>query len=196
MKQSFAVHIGRRIGGIVALLWLSVSLGLAQVPPPPPTVAAGGPNQNPHNKTKRWQFGGNFALLFGDPIMVDASPTVAYNLSRKFRLGVGANYRYNRFRQNDSITSHYGGNGFVQFQPLDWFFVSGEYEALNVPNPEANQEGTPARVWQASPLLGAGLRFRLLRLLRINVSLLRDFNYQPGVTPFPSPWRFRMGFSF
>ncbi|OJJ16055.1 hypothetical protein BKI52_35385 [marine bacterium AO1-C] len=193
MKRNFSA----RIWGVLALLWLSVSLGLAQVPPPP-TVTTGGPNQNPHNKIKRWQFGGNFALLFGDPIVVDASPTVAYNLSRKFRMGVGANYRYHRFRQNDSITMNYGGNGFVQFQPIDWFFVSGEYEALNVPNPEATsgKEGISPRVWQASPLLGAGLRFRLLRLLRINVSLLRDFNYQPGVSTFPSPWRFRMGFSF
>ena len=183
--------------GVLALLWLSANLGLAQVMPPPPSVSSGGPNHNPNNKSKRWQFGGNFALLFGDPIVVDASPTVAYNLSRKFRVGVGANYRYNRFRKTDSATTNYGGNGFVQFQPVEWFFVSGEYEALSVPKPEAASglEDTPARIWQKSPLLGAGLRFRLLRLLRINVSLLRDFNYQPGLSPYPSPWRFRMGFS-
>ncbi|EAY23830.1 hypothetical protein M23134_07083 [Microscilla marina ATCC 23134] len=67
-----------------------------------------------------------------------------------------------------------------------------------MPNPAlltANSEGTPTRVWQQSPLLGAGIRLRVLRLLQINVSLLRDFNYRPGTSPYPSPWRFRLGFS-
>ncbi|EAY23815.1 hypothetical protein M23134_07082, partial [Microscilla marina ATCC 23134] len=43
-------------------LWLGVCLwamaASAQVPPPP-KVAGGKPSQNPHNKIKRWQLGGN-----------------------------------------------------------------------------------------------------------------------------------------
>lgn len=175
-------------------MWLFITIAAHAQVPPSPTVTGGNPGQNPHNKAKRWQWGGNFSVLLNDPLLVDASPTLAYNLSRKFRVGVGANYRYSFFKTNDSSTQVYGGNAFMQFQPIPWFFMSGEYEVLNVANPEAG-ENTPARIWQQSPLLGAGIRFRLLRLLHINVSLMRDFNYQKGISPYPSPWRFRMGFS-
>lgn len=187
----------KRLIGLLSLLLLLTWVVQAQVPPPP-NVSSGKPNSNPHNKLKRWQWGGNLGVLLGNPLLLDASPTVAYNLSHKFRVGVGANYRYSLFKKTDSVTQVYGGNAFVQFQPIDWFFISGEYEGLNVPNPEQAKSidaNPPSRIWQQSPLLGAGIRFRLLRLLQVNVSLLRDFNYQKGVSPYPGPWRFRMGFS-
>lgn len=182
---------------LVAILCLWAMAASAQVPSTP-KVSGGKPNTNPHNKIKRWQWGGNVALLLGNPVLADVSPTLAYNLSRQFRIGAGVNYRYSFFKKNDSTTQVYGANAFVQFQPVPWFFVSGEYEGLNVPNPAlaANgQENVPSRIWQQSPLLGGGIRFRLLRLLYVNVVLLRDFNYQKGISPYPSPWRFRMGFS-
>ena len=181
----------------VLFFCLLLSMSLSGQVPPPPTVSSGGGTQNPHNKIKRWQFGGNLSLFLGDPLLLDVSPTVAYNISQKFRTGVGANYRYSVFKTKDSTTQVLGANTFIHFQPLPWFFVIGEYEGVNVPNPAwaSGPESAPKRIWQLSPLLGAGLRVRLLRLLQLNISLLRDFNYQPGISPYPNPWRFRMGFS-
>ncbi|OJJ23400.1 hypothetical protein BKI52_03305 [marine bacterium AO1-C] len=188
----------QRISITLWLVLVGLSIGYAQVPPAP-TVTGGNKGQNPHNKIKRWRFGGNFSLLLGDPLLIDASPNISYNLNHKVRIGLGANYRYSFFKRNDSITQVYGGHAFGQFQPLEWLFFMGEFESLNVANaatiPTHNSESVAQRVWQFSPLLGAGIRLRLLRLLEVNVSLMRDFNYRPNISPYPSPWRFRLGFS-
>ncbi|OJJ14302.1 hypothetical protein BKI52_43255 [marine bacterium AO1-C] len=199
-KVTYALSILKRDTSLLRHpLWLTcylVSLvaGYAQVPPP--TVTGGNSGQNPHNRVKPWRFGGNVSVLLGDPLLIDASPSVTYNPQRKIRLGLGVNYRYSLFKKTDSITQVYGGRVFGQYQPLNWFFVSGELEGLNVPNTITGQtEIAQNRIWQFSPLLGAGIRLRLLRLLEVNIALMRDFNYRKGISPYPSPWRFRFGFS-
>ena len=185
---------------VITLIWSGVLIGFsvihAQVPPP--SVAGGSVGQNPHNKIKPWRFGGNLSALLGNPQVIDASPQVTYQLHRKIRLGLGANYRYSLFKSTDSVAQVYGGHVLAQYQPLGWFFVSGELEALNITNSPRNRgpgDTRPDRVWQFSPLLGVNIRLRLLHLVEVNVGLMRDFNYQSNLSPYPSAWRFRFGFS-
>lgn len=178
--------------------WILISLSFGYTQVSPPLVTGGKTTQNPHNKINRWRLGGNLSVLLGDPLLIGASPNISYQFHRKIRLGLGANYRYSFFKSTDSATQIYGGQAFGQYQPLEWFFIQGELEGANVANPHlksGQSDATSHRIWQFSPLLGAGIRLRLLRLLEVNLSLMRDFNYQPKISPYPGPWRFRLGFS-
>ena len=76
--------------------------------------------------------GGSLGASLGSVIFVDLSPSVAYQVSGTFRVGVGSTYRYinNRIDFQEYKANIYGGRIFAQQDLLLGIFAHAEYEFL------------------------------------------------------------------
>ena len=140
--------------------------------------------------------GGNFGMQF-KPFSLDLSPTLGYKISKNLLVGVGASYVFTRSKEGEAMfnRSIYSGRLYIQPSLVGGFFATAEYEAMNVPYTAEESQGTQ-RIWLHNPQLGAGFSYPLGKLLKLNMTVLYNLNYQKDYSPLPSPWRFRLGFSF
>lgn len=142
--------------------------------------------QEAKEKTKApWKdkvsIGGNLGLQFGNPTLIDVSPTLGYRVNEKFMPGIGATYIYNSWRDfdgNRSQISVYGGRLFARYTVIQNLFVHGEYELLNFPLFADNTD----RQWVPALLVGGGYSQRLGERSSINVMILWNV-LQDGTRP-------------
>ena len=143
--------------------------------------------------TERLVPGGSFGLSFGNPWYVNLAPNLGYQFSE--RLVGGAGLTYSAFGGTAAGRSYrferYGGSVFSRFRLFDAIFANAELELLNVPN---EMSFTAERVWLVNPLLGLSYIMPLGKRGGIQASLLYNLNYQPNLSPYPSPLIWRIGF--
>lgn len=157
---------------------------------------------------RRWVFGGNFWLQFGNPTLVDISPTIGYKLTKNFIAGVGVGYLYARSQLNsrfgrsiDIQNQIYSGRTYLQyiintekiFGEGNRLFLYSEYEILRSDfyNRTTDQQET---VWIQRPLIGGGLQQKL-GVVYVNLMVLYNLNYLEDITPYPTPVTVRLGFN-
>ncbi|MDR0438455.1 MAG: hypothetical protein LBH22_09200 [Bacteroidales bacterium] len=122
------------------------------------------------------RFGGTFGLMFGDITIIDISPTVGYQFTPMFQLGVGVIYNYYSERLLDGrkfSMSAIGGNSYVQFSPIKFFFLRAEYGILNQ---EVDFWGNRRNEWVQYPLVGGGVFMPIGQSGGLSASLLWNLN--------------------
>ncbi len=154
---------------------------------------------NPEENSEFWDkvyFGGNFWVQFGTLTYVDISPLVGYRFTENFSAGPGITYQYLRYKRLDYSTSVYGGRVFARHTIARQFFVEAQYENLNVEFPVVvNGSFDYVREWVPGAFLGGGIYQPIGRRAAVILSVLYNFTYVDGKSPYNSPWVFNVGFT-
>ncbi|MCL2682326.1 MAG: hypothetical protein FWE63_02415 [Bacteroidales bacterium] len=122
------------------------------------------------------RFGGTFGLMFGDVTIIDISPTIGYQFTPMFQLGLGVVYNYYSERLLDGRNfsmSAIGGNSYVQFSPIKFFFLRAEYGILNQ---KVDFWGNRRNEWVQYPLIGGGVFMPIGQSGGLSASLLWNLN--------------------
>lgn len=142
-------------------------------------------------KSDKFFTGGNFGLQFGSLTLINLSPLLGYNVSEKFKAGVGGTYIY--LNDNSNLGGYtantYGGRVFVRYQFIESLFGHAEYEVLNgnwfIGEPRRNV---------TSIFIGGGFAQPLGKKGTINILLL--YNINDGIfSPYSSNPIFRVGYN-
>lgn len=146
-------------------------------------------------KINRWFVGGNVGATFGDYNQISISPLVGYRFSTEVSGGLQFIYNYSWQTVNEGQTNQasinsntFGGNVFLQYNPINEFYLKAEFEYDSYSNFQTTQNTT---VNEAVPFLflGAGYSKSISKIATINAGikfdLLNNINspYQSG-TPF------------
>lgn len=152
------------------------------------------PGTNSDNK--KWNFGGGGGLNFGSVTYIMLTPQVTYSLTDKILFGAGLTYIYNRINYDKLYpqsglgiyeSSVYGGSVFNNMVIYKNVFSHIEFEPLNVEYWNS-ETGLMDRKWVGNFFVGGGFRQYFGQRSFIQFSLLYNLNYQPGITPYSSPW--------
>ncbi|MEM7552441.1 MAG: hypothetical protein AAF363_22350, partial [Bacteroidota bacterium] len=148
---------------------------------------------------ERLSFGGNFQITSTDPVIIDASPTVAYGVSKVFQVGVGLTYR--QTFGNDTINTLsdqlWGYRTFGDYNFWKGFFSRVEYEQLFQKIDGLETEAFNDR-WDSTIgfSLGLGKRFKIKK--KISAFAIIQYNFlhddEDGITP--NAWNPRFGVDF
>lgn len=147
--------------------------------------------------SERLYFGGGLGLNggvdgYGSKYFYFAlNPIVGYMVTPKFSVGTGLNWQ--RFTYTEPIKFHYDQYGISPFMRYNFseLFAYGEYNLLNTPTYNIAQRKTFDRL-----LLGLGYSQPIGGRGAVNVMALYDVIYDQQERVFPSPWVFRVFFSF
>lgn len=123
------------------------------------------------------RFGGNFGLSFGTITVIDISPMVGYQFTRMIQAGMGFIYNYyadNRFSPRFSLNV-FGVNPYIQFSPIQKFFLRGEYGLMNY-NTNFSPFLPVNREWVHYPLVGGGFLLPVGGNGGISASLMWNLN--------------------
>lgn len=166
---------------------------------------------------RRMVYGGNFGASFSsDYTFVDLSPLVGYRFTDRFQAGVGGTYLYSRVvyyyanPQTGAIeafplsSSIYGARMYGEYDIFkdllsgnDRLFGHAEVEGLNVSYyPNGDPYAPTQRTWIGNYFVGGGYRQALGRRSFVNITVLYNLNYNVNrdISPYSSPWVFRIGF--
>jgi hypothetical protein len=160
------------------------------------------PNEN--TPAKKWNFGGGAGLNFGTVTYVMISPQLTYSFSDRILFGSSVTYIYNKINYGKLYpgsglgiyeSSVYGGSLFNNILLFKNIFSHIEYEPLNVKywNYETSNYD---RKWVGSFFVGGGFRQFFGEKSFAQFSMLYNLNYQPGITPYSSPWVPRVSLYF
>lgn len=138
------------------------------------------------SKRHRIIVGGDFGLGFGTITNIELLPVVGWRVNERLSVMTGPMYTYYRDgRFNPAFqTSFYGARALSRFTVYDRFFIQGEYNVLSF------ESFGNARVSKDFFLAGPGLTSG-----PFSFSIL-FFIYQPGNSPFVSPFLMRGGLYF
>ncbi|MEM7548386.1 MAG: hypothetical protein AAF363_01830 [Bacteroidota bacterium] len=149
--------------------------------------------------TDRLVFGGSFQINSTDPFSIDASPTAAYRINRKWQAGLGINYR--RTFGNDSIANAaedlWGIRTFTSYTIWKGFFGYGEYERSfqRISGSNNSTEQSSRRYEGVDAInLGLGRRFKFSRKISGTVLLVYDLIHETGESVNQRPFNVRFGF--
>lgn len=149
----------------------------------------------------RTYVGGSFNVQFGTYTVVYISPVVGYMITRSLSGGVGVTYQYVKTSSNafnfKYETNTYGGRLFLR-QNFEFFklplFAYSEYETLNIEYPVSTTELD--RQWYDRLFIGGGLFQPIGRRGGFYILVMYDVMHE-SLNPFyPSPWEYRIGFTF
>jgi hypothetical protein len=137
--------------------------------------------------------GGNFGFNFGTQWFIDLSPSLGYQITNHLVAGAGLIYNaYGGTVAGRKISyQRYGGFSFARQRIYQSFFASSELELLNVPD---ESRADNSRVWIFSPLAGLSYIMPFHERGGLQVSFLYNLNFNPDLSPFPSPFVWRIGF--
>jgi hypothetical protein len=135
--------------------------------------------------------GGNFGFNIGNTWFIDLSPSLGYQVNDRLVSGAGISYvAYGTKVMNVNLKwERYGGMVFGRYRLLDAIFANAEMEMLNV-----EDETLGKRVWIVNPLVGASYIMPFGKRGGLQASLLYNLNYNPALSPYPSPVIWRLGF--
>lgn len=147
---------------------------------------------------ERIVMGGGFGLGFGsDQDFFSISPTIGYQITRKFMAGTGVSYQYAKYKfvQPAISLNHYGLNPFARYTVFKNVFAQAEYEYLNFEFPTTITETTRKNF--NSFFAGGGIIQPLGGKLSLYFMALYNFSYttpKPNqYTPYDSPLVIRAG---
>jgi hypothetical protein len=132
---------------------------------------------------ERLVFGGGLGANFGTGFtIVDVSPMIGYQLTDRLIPGVGLNYTY--YRLGNQSFSIYGGSVWTRYMIADNFFAHTEYQQLNLPFYNFNNERV--RAWVPMWLAGGGYHSGRGSGLGFSIMVLWDLIGDPR-SPFQNP---------
>lgn len=155
------------------------------------------------NISEKIYFGGGLGFNMGSSngynfTYIGLTPLVGYRITPKTSVGTGLTYNYYRFsstiQKSSSLSLHqYGVSPFVRHQVMDNLFLYSEISFINTPSLDNSARRTYTR-----GLLGAGYSQTLGQNGRgvLNAMLLYDVLYKVSDRAFPSPWVFRIFFTY
>jgi len=140
-------------------------------------------------------FGGGFGLQFGTYTSIKFTPEIGYRLTEKADVGVGLYYLYSKnnfYHYSDHI---YGGKIFSRFYVTPNFFLTGEYESLNIADYDLfTGQYTGKRIFIDGLPLGIGWRQQLGDRFAVLTTLMYNV-LQSEKTPYSNPI-FRVSFIY
>jgi hypothetical protein len=114
------------------------------------------------------------------------SPLVGYRITMPWSAGVQLTYQTYRFPGQNISLDQYGAAPFTQYR-FGKLFGYGEYQMLSVPT----FDNTSRRIVKRLPI-GLGFTQPIGTKVAINAVALYDVLYNKAISPFASPWVFRV----
>jgi long-subunit fatty acid transport protein len=152
-------------------------------------------------KPKPWWVGGTVGLNFGENVnYIEFSPQIAYQLSRRFQLGVSIIYRYKKDKrfEPDLSTTDYGASLFGRYYIWGPIFAQAEVERRLWEYPLIiDEEGNYEKIETdyTGYYAGVGFAFGSNANAGMFMTLLYDFSYDSSQPmPHSHPWIFRIGY--
>jgi hypothetical protein len=153
--------------------------------------------------------GGSLGASLGSVVFLDLSPTVAYQITGTFRVGVGSTYRYinNRLPFQEYKANIYGGRLFAQQDLFLGIFAHAEYEflkaryiegeiasaGLNFPSALVGLGYAMPLDGQPAPgLVGANRSSGMLARSMVQLQFLYPVSLNPGYSLYPFPIDYRV----
>jgi hypothetical protein len=179
------------------LLALSIAQLTAQTELPTiPQIPDKAEKQAQANLGKKLSVGGNFSIIF-NPLLIDISPNINYQASRHLVLGAGLGAIYTRRSLlKDTLQTQliWTGRTFARITVARYFNLQAEYELMQThTRKKHNDYEISQQKLLHNPLFGGGLRIPVTKYAAVNITMMYNFNYQKGISPYPSPWVFRLG---
>lgn len=138
---------------------------------------------------QRFSLTGQIQLSNYDPLFIDYSPSIAYAMTGKIRIGTGVTGRIKIGKGEDDKDNLFGYRGFLEYDILKNIYLHGEYErtGLKVTDQQSDVE---SRVWTDRWMLGLGTDINIPGLL--NGTLLILYNFDNDLASSPNPRRFQI----
>ncbi len=138
--------------------------------------------------------GGSLQNAFEQPTSLDFSPILGYRINKLFRAGVGGIYRaqleVDEFQADHQV---YGWRSYLEYMPIESFYLHGEYEAMNNTVATPNVTSETSRQWTRGALFGIGKEYPLFKGVKGQVMVLYNFLHEFGETPYEKPFVIRFG---
>ncbi len=150
-----------------------------------------GKNPQPNSFGQNFSIGGSFGLQFGTYTYIDLEPLLNYHFNKSFMIGVGPIYQFLSVQDQGygNYTSSTYGARFVALyflpQDLQRFFIMGEFDALNVPEPSLYTYQI-LRGTITLPMIGIGYKEPISDKFFFFISGLWNFNNSP-YNPYSNP---------
>ncbi len=146
---------------------------------------------------ERLTVGGNFQLYKTQPFGVDVSPQLAYQLTKKFSMGVGGTYRTGFNKEKDFLFTKekeaYGFRAYSEHDVYKSFYAHVEFERMYEKNFVEVTSDLPTTKWNSNALLGIGKTYHFTKGIKGNVMVLYNF-LNDKTNPYRRPWNIRFGF--
>lgn len=140
-------------------------------------------------------FGGGIGLQFGQITSFKVNPEIGYRLTEKTDIGTGLYYIYIKNKFYHYTDYVYGGKLFTRFYLTPNFYLTGEYEMLNIADYDLyTGQYTGKRIFIEGLPLGIGWRQQLGEKFAILTSLMYNV-LQSEKTPYSNPV-FRVSFIY
>ena len=141
----------KRYVSLLALLFLGVSLAIAQV---------SGPQRKDQRPLRdRLWFGGGVGLSFGTVTSISVEPMVGYFIDQKNKLSAGLGFSYWYYSDNRYQPTYtqdgYGYRLFSRYRPIPQLFAHAEFLHLNTEGYNIF-ENSLTRMWIPHILVGGG----------------------------------------
>ncbi|MFA6950262.1 MAG: hypothetical protein WCQ70_06215 [Lentimicrobiaceae bacterium] len=151
--------------------------------------------------TDRLIYGGSIGLQFGSITLLDFSPVVGYRITPKLEAGIGATYKYYRYKDfyRDQTTGEsfdlksniLGGSVYTRYHFLENFFAHVEYERLRYNYDELYYSGSTMmrqanHVYVNSLFVGGGLSQRISQHSYFYIMALWNLN-DDAMSPYSNP---------
>lgn len=143
---------------------------------------------------ERLALGGFIQVSGSKPVLVDYSPTVAYKVTSRIALGVGANGRFAIGDEPSDEKDMIGYRGFMEYDIIGRIYLHGEFERTGL---QMEIAGTDSSVWDWTQrwLIGLGKDFSFGPKTQGSLLILYNLNNgQPG--PHSQNFQVRYGLKF
>ena len=146
---------------------------------------------------ERLTIGGNFQLYKTAPFGVDVSPQLAYQLTKKFSVGIGGTYRTGIDKEKDFLFTKekeaYGFRAYSEHEVYKSLYAHGEFERLHEQANQSIASDLPTTQWNSNALIGIGKTYNFTKGIKGNVMVLYNF-LNDKTDPYRRPWNIRFGF--
>ena len=144
--------------------------------------------------SQRLRYGGGITgFQFGNPFSLGVSPVIAYQATEHLILGIGATYRFTRYKGITSAgtsvpiqtSTQYGGRGFAMYEAIPSIvpnlYLHGEIESTTV-QIKADQTGQQSSYALTAPLIGLTYMQPISRRFGVNLTALYNLNYSNNIS--------------
>ncbi len=139
--------------------------------------------------------GGGFGLQFGTVTIIKLTPEIGCRLTEKTDVGIGMYYLYAHNHFYNYTDNIYGGKLFSRYYVTPNFFLTGEYEMLNIADYDImTGQMTGQRIFIEGLPLGIGWKQQLGNRFAILTTLMYDVLLNEK-TPYSNPI-FRVSFIY